>query len=266
MENKLVKLSEYIKETKQNNNESKTTDARLNFFYNKKLNTIFLTKRSLVYKEEYVKTSTTTIRPIILDKNLKKYNLSKLTPSEKEDYIMTNLEKLFCDPTYLAAIAEAETSILKENDFMPDSKLYIHLDNLEVNPKFRNYGFATKLISELIHTGINIDILNIKATMLPLDVKGYVYSCVKNHTPLYYKILNNISYKTNLFKSKAFIDKETLLKIYTKLGFKVIGFDQMANSELLGMNIDKNAVNPSELLPTNYTNYQRNNDLCIIHT
>lgn len=261
----LVSLQDYIDKIKNDNIEQKNTDARINFFYNKKLNKLMLRKRSVVCNNTSVKTSTSTIRPItIIDSSLKKYSLSKLTLTEKEDFVMSNLDKLFCFNQPSDAVADMETSIIDSEE---TGDQVIYLDNLDVDKIYRNCGLASTLIDELKSTCLNTNLLNVRGTLLPLDKEGFVYSNIKGYTPLFNKLLNYFSYKTGLLKSHAFVDRETLTSIYTKLGFLIDSKESLVeNEKTLILNVNENSITPEKRLPVEFTNYEKNKKTLILHT
>jgi len=254
MNDSIIKLSEYIEETKKDNTKTKSSDIRLSFFRLKKLNEIMLLKKSVSCGSFDFKTSSSLVRPLIINKPLTHIDLRLLSPKEIEYIINDNIDSILINRYSPSEIGTLETRI----SGMYNEEKILFLDCITVDPKYRNYGLAAELINDLKNSAVNNNFHTIRGEIMPLDHKGFIY--YGHHTPLIYQLINYLSYKTDRLKEKSFIDFKALCKIYKKLGFDI---DKENHS--ISMNVDNTSITPDKKLPNEFTHFDKNNETLIIY-
>ena len=256
MSKKIIKLAEFIEETKKENLEALGSDTRLNFFRLKKLNQILLHKRSTSCIPADIKTSSTTIRPLIIKEPITTMDLRLLLPDEVEELLNENADRILIDNSKEGVAGYLDT---RHTNFYGEEDI-LFLDHLCVEPEFRNLGIASALINDLKNSAYNNGIPYISGEILPLDTKAYVHY-LKGHTPALSRFFNYLSFKTGILKKKAYVDIDSLRKIYTKLGFAIEGMDERQ----LSMTTEEMTIPAHLRLPKEFTSYTKNDDTLILY-
>jgi len=245
--NNIFSLDEYLSFVEQTKTDNELIDVRFLFFYLKKLNKFMIMKKSVTASADIAKTSTTSIRELKLDKSLKLSSIDPTSSEEMEDFILSNARKIIYNDSEYAIYGKTQTRV---DTFNYDRDPEYFLEYLFVKKQYRNCGIAKTLINEAKNSSINNGINKLTGQIRPIDTQP-------KHLIKFRQWLNELTNQTGLFKNLSYVDFQTLVKIYTHLGFSINDDSRFTDPRLL-MKLNEKSIPADKKLPDEFTRFAKN--------
>lgn len=244
---KLIFLDKYIDIINELNQKSKKEDIRLNFFINKKINSLIMAKHIVHCQPNFPWVETDYYKVEL------PYDLDSLNIKTKKD--VKNF--VYNDPDYIA-FNNTKIASVEYSDLYTEQSL----DNFMVLPKYRNEGLGRSLINEVVNSAINNNYTAIVGDVVPLDAKACINLTAGKDIPEQDKLINRMAYEKGIMKDLAYVDMSHLIEIYSKLGFKIED-SRVTCFKRLYMDVKNITLSVDKKLPNAYTSLRKNPETVI---
>lgn len=218
----------------------KLVETRPNFFYVPKLNEMMLMQKNVTVR---AKISDVELYILKRDKKLNKIDLSTLSPAQRKEYFMDNLQNY---TAYTDSPVGTRLNLIDKLDYVNLlSPTINHLSVLKVHHYYRGLGLASEMINELKNETITNGYDLITAKMSPLDNFNF-------GDPEYQKLTEEIHKISPERPTSDPVRIDSLANIYKKMGFKVNSNYRLKDNRDISMDVMASDIKKKEKYPEYY--------------